>query len=65
MAKESKGKCICKDCPSYVESKEKIGYCLTGKSKMITEENGCICPNCPVQEEHGFEGAYYCIRGKA
>lgn len=66
MAKaDKKGKCICKDCPSYEEGKEDIGYCLTGKSKVILEENGCICMNCPVQDEHGFCDVYYCTRGKA
>ena len=58
-------KCICKGCPSYVLCKEKIGYCVYGKSKCIKEEAGCICGNCPVYSKLKLNGGSFCTRGKA
>ncbi|MBD3398576.1 DUF2769 domain-containing protein [Candidatus Micrarchaeota archaeon] len=57
--------CICRQCPSFVECKEKIAYCLPsiGKSSCIKEEKGCICGACPVTKEMGLTHGYYCIRG--
>ncbi len=61
---KSELKCICEDCPSFVECKEKIAFCLTGKSKCIKEKRGCICGGCPIHLENNFEGYYYCFSGK-
>jgi hypothetical protein len=57
--------CICQSCPTYFNCGEKIAFCLSvsGKSKCIISEMGCICPGCPVQQELGFDKIYYCIRG--
>ena len=57
--------CVCDMCPSYVECGEEIAFCLAenGPSKCIKEENGCLCPGCPIQEQTGFRHVYYCIRG--
>jgi len=55
--------CICKNCPSYIECDEEIGYCLIGKSKCIKEEKGCICGGCPVTKEMKLKHGYYCTRG--
>jgi len=40
--------CICKTCPTYISNESELGFChpLVGKSKVITEEKGCVCPNC-------------------
>lgn len=56
--------CICKNCPTYVKTDAKIGYChaLVGKSKVITEEKGCICGSCPVHKNMGLTKGYYCTR---
>ena len=64
--KEVIEKCICGSCPSYVECKEKIGFCIArkGKSKCIEKEIGCICPACPVARKEGLRHAYYCTRGR-
>jgi len=63
--KEVLDKCICKKCPSYINCKELVGFCLarTGKSECIKEESGCICPSCPVTEKAGLMHVYYCTRG--
>ncbi len=62
--------CICAQCPSFLKEEcakagEKGGYCLAGKSKVITKENGCICGNCPVTAKMGLKWGYYCTRGSA
>ncbi|AKB61241.1 DUF2769 domain-containing protein [Methanosarcina mazei] len=56
--------CICPDCPSWVESGERGGFCLDtiSKSKYISEKNGCICSECPIAKRVGFENSYYCMR---
>lgn len=55
--------CICRDCPSYVDCQEEIGYCFHGKSGCIEEEKGCICLDCPVTAKMGLRHGYYCTRG--
>jgi hypothetical protein len=62
--KELEKKCICRTCPSFVDCKEKIAYCLIGKSKCIKEMKGCICGGCPVHSELGLKSGYYCLKGK-
>lgn len=56
--------CTCKNCPSYLESDEPVGYCfvMIGKSKNITEEKGCICGGCPIYEKMELKNTYYCTR---
>lgn len=59
------GLCLCRLCPTYLDCKEVIAFCLgsTGTSACITKEQGCLCPGCPVQEKEGFSHVYYCTRG--
>lgn len=57
-------KCICKECPSFVECKEKIAFCFIGKSKCIKEMRGCVCGGCPVHKQFNLKTGYYCIKGK-
>jgi hypothetical protein len=63
--KEAVRLCMCRMCPSYVDCKEEISFCMAdpGKSRCITKEAGCLCPGCPVQDREGFSHVYYCIRG--
>ena len=63
--KKGIGLCICRMCPSFTDCKEEIAYCLAekGSSGCIKEEQGCLCPGCPVQAEEDFQHVYYCIRG--
>ena len=63
--KKAIGLCLCGMCPSFVDCKEAIAYCLaeTGTSGCINKEQGCLCPGCPVQEEENFQHVYYCTRG--
>ena len=63
--KVATGLCLCAMCPSYVDCNEEIAFCLavSGKSTCITEEQGCLCPGCPVLDEEGFSHVYYCTRG--
>ena len=57
--------CICKKCTSFVDCKEKIGFCFIniGKSKCIKEERGCICMGCPTTKKYNLQRGYYCTRG--
>ena len=63
--KKGIGLCICRMCPSFVDCKEEIAYCLAEQetSGCIKDEQGCLCPGCPVQAEGDFQHAYYCTRG--
>jgi hypothetical protein len=60
-------KCRCPGCPSYTlcagVSSERV-FCATGRSFVcIGEDNGCICPDCPVTPEYGMKNMKYCLRG--
>jgi len=57
--------CICKNCPTWVEGAEPIGFCFPaiGKNPMITEEKGCICPTCPVFSKLSLTKDYFCTKG--
>ena len=59
-----KEKCICNSCPTYVAEETELGFChpLVGKSKIITEEKGCNCPQCPIYTEKQMKNGYYCNR---
>jgi hypothetical protein len=59
-----KQQCICKTCPTHVAEETELGFChpLIGKSKVITEEKGCNCPQCPVYREKEMKNGYYCTR---
>lgn len=59
------GMCMCRLCPSFLDCGEEIAFCLaaTGTSRCIKNEQGCLCPGCPVLEAEGFIHVYYCIRG--
>jgi len=64
MLPKVKLQCICKTCPTYVAEETEQGFChpLIGKSKVITEEKGCNCPQCPVYTENKLKNGYYCTR---
>lgn len=57
-------RCICKECPSFVEGDAKAAYCfpLGGYSKVIKFEKGCICDTCSVAKEFELDHAHYCTR---
>ncbi len=59
-----KEQCICKTCPTYVAEETEVGFChpLVGKSKVISEEKGCNCPQCPVYKNMELKNGYYCTR---
>ena len=67
MIESKKKLCTCGGCPTYNdcarENKELL-YCALGKSPTcITEENGCICPGCPLTEQMGLKHEFFCTRG--
>jgi hypothetical protein len=57
--------CQCPHCPTYVDCKEEVAFCLAdgGKSKCIKIQNGCLCGGCPVEQQMRFEHMYYCVLG--
>ncbi len=59
--------CICPQCPTYTpcadDAQERL-YCVLGRSpRCITEDLGCICPACPVEEELGLVHLTFCLEG--
>ena len=39
-------------------------FCSQGKSpREDIEDNGCNCPTCPIFQEYGLEGGYFCTYG--
>jgi hypothetical protein len=61
-------KVVCKNycgpCPSYTGTGEtELAFCALGKSKVIKEDKGCLCPGCPVTEMMSLRWDDYCLRG--
>jgi hypothetical protein len=55
---------MCGTCPSYEGTgEEKLLFCATGKSDVITEEKGCTCGGCAVQDQMMLRWDYYCMKG--
>ncbi len=60
----SKSMCICRSCPSYIDTGEtELLFCGMDKSSIIGEEKGCTCGMCPVVAHMGLTRLYYCTRG--
>jgi len=57
--------CICPECPSYVNCREHVAFCLSesGQSACIQQQRGCICNGCPVHDRLDFRYGYYCLEG--
>lgn len=59
--------CVCPSCPSYndcARDNKELAYCLVGKTQHCKiDEQGCICPDCPVTLELELKNTYYCARG--
>ncbi len=64
--KKGIGLCNCGMCPSFVDCKEEIAYCLAekGTSGCINFEQGCLCPGCPVQIGGEFPACLLLYPGK-
>ncbi|HUK38618.1 MAG TPA: DUF2769 domain-containing protein [Methanomicrobiales archaeon] len=65
--RELREKCICAGCPTYnpcaAEAKELL-YCIYGQSfRCVTEDFGCVCPECPLIDEIGLEYLTFCLKG--
>ncbi len=60
-----KARCLCETCPSALPEENETGFCqaFIGRSKIIKEEKGCDCGQCPVHQEMGLKFGYYCTRG--
>jgi hypothetical protein len=65
MDQNLSAQCICPLCPSYVKCQEPNGYCLpeVKASVCIKFKNGCICTSCPVAEQMGYDGEFFCLAG--
>ena len=66
MMEMNKRICVCAraQCPTFIGTGETaLFFCGMGKSSIITEEKGCLCPDCPVTEKMGLLNMYYCKRG--
>lgn len=57
-------KSYCGECPSYTGTGEsKLVFCALGKSSVIGDEKGCLCPSCPITEMMSLRWKFYCTRG--
>ncbi|MFX0208478.1 MAG: DUF2769 domain-containing protein [Candidatus Hodarchaeota archaeon] len=57
---------FCKKCPSYEGTGEtKLAFCTLGKSSVILEQKGCLCPQCPIFRTMSLRWNHYCSRGNA
>jgi hypothetical protein len=61
---------VCNDycgvCPSHAGTGEReLAFCATQKSRVIKDENGCMCSGCPITEKMSYRWEYYCTRGSA
>ena len=57
---------FCGECPSYTGTGEtELGFCMAVKSKVITEEKGCLCPSCPITSKMSLRWKYFCTLGSA
>ena len=56
-------KSYCGECPSYTGTGESLVFCAMGRSSVISEEKGCLCPSCPVTEMMSLRWKFYCTRG--
>lgn len=66
MLEDSKSTCrnFCPECPSYTGTGEtELAFCTQGRSKIITEEKGCLCPGCPISRKLSMRWDYYCQKG--
>jgi len=59
-----KNMCICKSCPTFVKEETEVAFChpFISKSKIIKDERGCHCPQCPVYKKMEMKNGYYCTR---
>jgi len=62
---ENSRKCICGDCPSYLEGKDEGFFCSMGKSSEQYGKKGCICGKCALWKDYGLSKGYFCINGAA
>lgn len=62
---ENSRKCICRDCPSYIEDQDEGFFCSIGKSSEQYEKKGCICGKCALWDEYKLSSGYYCVIGEA
>ncbi|MHA1311808.1 MAG: DUF2769 domain-containing protein [Candidatus Helarchaeota archaeon] len=61
MCKEHCGKC-----PTYKGTGEtSLGFCMEGKSSIITEKKECLCKDCPIYKLMNLRWSHFCIRGSA
>ncbi len=62
-----KMKCTCPGCPTYTrcaKTNKELLFCASGKSFMcISEEKGCMCPQCPVTSDLGLKYKSFCTKG--
>lgn len=68
MKDDDRMACKCEKCNSYPEcalDSNLLVFCMEGKAPCPVDARGCPCPGCPVREKYGFQGDYFCVRGKA
>ncbi|MFX1474802.1 MAG: DUF2769 domain-containing protein [Promethearchaeota archaeon] len=58
--------CQCAQCPSYTGTGETdLVFCTLGKSHVIQEQKGCLCPQCGVTKTMSMRWDHYCTKGSA
>ena len=65
--KSSRDLCQCEKCPTYTDcalEKGELLYCFEGETDCKVTKSNCLCPSCPVHEQHQFLKDFYCMKGK-
>jgi hypothetical protein len=59
--------CTCPQCPTFNDCAKNAMeglFCSMGRSfHCISENKGCICPNCPVAKQMGLKNMSFCLMG--
>lgn len=56
----------CGKCPSRQGTGEQmLGFCMEGKSAIITQKKACLCAQCPISKMMSFRWDSFCLRGTA
>lgn len=67
LVEEFKPVCMCPQCPTHndcAKDVKELLFCSTGRSfHCITENNGCLCPGCPVAKQMGLKYISFCLMG--
>lgn len=55
---------LCGECPTHIGTGEtELAFCVRGRSAIIKDEKGCLCPGCPIARKLSLRWDYFCTLG--